>query len=110
MIDWARVTELREETGADDFAEIVEIFLEEVEEEIGKLHDQTGGEILVAAFHLLKGCALNLGFERFSDLCQSAETAAANARAATVDIAKIESAYQASKTEFLKGLSALDAA
>ena len=34
MIDWPRVTELREEVGAEDFEEVVEIFLEEVEERI----------------------------------------------------------------------------
>ena len=29
MIDWARVSELRDEVGAEDFDEVVELFLEE---------------------------------------------------------------------------------
>ena len=32
MIDWDRVQELREEVGAEEFAEVIELFLEEVDE------------------------------------------------------------------------------
>lgn len=34
MIDWARIIELHDEIGADDFNEVVELFLSEVEERI----------------------------------------------------------------------------
>ena len=34
MIDWTRVSELRDEIGAEDFGDVVEIFLEEVEAEV----------------------------------------------------------------------------
>ena len=34
MIDWTRVSELRDEVGAEDFDEVVELFLEEVDEAI----------------------------------------------------------------------------
>ena len=34
MIDWDRVSELRDEVGAEDFLEVVEMFLDEVNEEI----------------------------------------------------------------------------
>ncbi|WP_442970022.1 hypothetical protein [Roseovarius sp. ZX-A-9] len=37
MIDWSRVAELRSEIGAEDFDEVVELFLEEVEAEISVL-------------------------------------------------------------------------
>ena len=30
MIDWQRVNELRDEVGAEDFEEVVDLFLEEV--------------------------------------------------------------------------------
>ena len=33
MIDWNRVAALREEVGAEDFDEVVELFLQEVDEE-----------------------------------------------------------------------------
>ena len=65
MIDWPRVTELREEVGAEDFGEVVEIFLEEVEEVIGKLEGGDRGQ-LEQDLHFLKGSALNLGFDEFS--------------------------------------------
>ena len=32
MIDWKRVRELRDEIGEEDFSEVVDLFLEEVEE------------------------------------------------------------------------------
>ena len=41
MIDWARVSELRDEVGAEDFDEVVELFLEEVDEAIAALRDLT---------------------------------------------------------------------
>ncbi len=68
MIDWTRVSELRDEIGAEDFGEIVEIFLEEVEEEISALRDGVENEALEAKLHFLKGSALNLGFADFATI------------------------------------------
>ena len=34
MIDWNRISTLRDEVGAEDFDEVVELFLDEVEEVI----------------------------------------------------------------------------
>lgn len=104
MIDWDRVTELRDEIGPDDFGEVVELFLDEVETEIETLrvdHDQAR---LEARLHFLKGSALNLGFEEFSRKCQQGETAAAQGEADGVDIPTILSCYAASKSEFLGAL------
>ena len=76
MIDWERVAELRSEIGAEGFAEVVELFLDEVEAMVmamgktpGKLEDE---------LHFLKGSALNLGFRTFSAQCQKGETLAAS--------------------------------
>ena len=41
MIDWARVSERRDEVGEEDFDEVVELFLEEVDEAIAALRDLT---------------------------------------------------------------------
>ncbi|KIC10272.1 histidine kinase [Leisingera sp. ANG-M1] len=104
MIDWPRVTELREEVGAEDFEEVVEIFLEEVEEVIGKL--QGGGSSqLEQDLHFLKGSALNLGFEEFSALCLDGERRSAQGDAESVDVAAIISKFHDSKSAFLTGLS-----
>lgn len=108
MIDWDRVNELRDEIGADDFAEVVEIFLEEVEEEMAKLTDDADQKDIESTLHFLKGSALNLGFSHFSELCQVSEIAARGSD--PVDIAALRSSYAASKAEFLEALEASDAA
>lgn len=105
MIDWTRVNQLREEIGQDDFDEIVEIFLEEVEEEISSLRNDPAPNTLEAKLHFLKGSALNLGFAAFSDLCKSGESAAAQGQTDEIDVASIVSSYDASKSEFLDALS-----
>lgn len=101
MIDWERVEELRDEVGAADFGEVVELFLEEVEEVLARLRVAPEPARLEEDLHFLKGSALNLGFATFSDLCQAGEKAAANGHAAQVDLAEILGAYEHSKPEFL---------
>lgn len=71
MIDWLRMSELREEIGQDGFDEVVDVFLEEAEEVVDRLlkaqvptHED---------LHFLKGSALNLGFVSVAQLCQEGE-------------------------------------
>lgn len=106
MINWDRVIELRDEIGAEDFGEVVELFLEEVEQVIDKLRDHPDLGTLGEDLHFLKGSALNLGFRSFSILCQGGETAAAAGTADTVDVAAILANYSASKQEFQSLLDA----
>ena len=101
MIDWERVSELREEVGAEDFGEVVELFLEEVEEVISKLRTAPNPAEYEDDLHFLKGSALNLGFADFGALCQTGEKAAAEGRQAEVDITQVIASYGASKTSFL---------
>jgi HPt (histidine-containing phosphotransfer) domain-containing protein len=110
MIDWNRAHDLREEIGADEFTEVVELFLEEVETEIAALRETVPLNTLESRLHFLKGSALNLGFERFSKMCQAGETAASDGAADQVDIASILASYDASKVVFLKGLRDMKAA
>lgn len=110
MIDWNRVENLRDEIGADAMGEVVELFLEEVEAEIGKLRDLNDRQDLESQLHFLKGSALNLGFSAFSDLCHAGEVAAAEGRAQGVDLARILACYEASKALFLEGLETIIAA
>ncbi|MEX0305340.1 MAG: Hpt domain-containing protein [Leisingera sp.] len=104
MIDWPRVTELREEVGAEDFEEVVEIFLEEVEEVIGKLQGGDRSQ-LEQDLHFLKGSALNLGFEDFSELCLNGERRSAQGEAENVDVPAIIAKFNDSKSAFLAGMS-----
>ncbi len=99
---------MRNEIGADDFAEVVEIFLEEVEEEMTKLDGDPDRDTLGAVLHFLKGSALNLGFSQFSDQCQNGEGCVRSDL--PVDIGGLKQCYVASKAEFLSALNALDAA
>ncbi|WP_323779159.1 Hpt domain-containing protein [Leisingera sp.] len=104
MIDWPRVTELREEVGAEDFEEVVEIFLEEVEEVISKLQDGDRSQ-LEQDLHFLKGSALNLGFDEFSALCLDGERKSAQGEADDVDVPAIITNFQTSKSAFLTRMS-----
>ena len=105
MINWDRVNELRDEIGEEDFGEVVELFLEEVEQVIDKLRSAPNMNTLGEDLHFLKGSALNLGFRGFSSLCQTGETASSEGRAETVDIAKILDCYDTSKIQFQEGLA-----
>lgn len=102
MIDWNRVDELRDEVGADDFQEVVELFLEEVDEVIERMKTSPDTSRLEQDLHFLKGSSLNLGFAAFSSLCQAGEIAARTGRSEEIDLPKIFDVYAASRAEFLE--------
>lgn len=104
MIHWSRVNELRDEVGAEDFDEVVELFLEEVEEVITRLRENTDLGQLEQDLHFLKGSALSLGFSAFSDLCQDGERKSANGHPETVDVPAILTGFSQSKTLFVTQL------
>ncbi len=108
MIDWKRVAELRDEIGAEDFGEVVDLFLEEVEGEIAVLRGGCAEDALESRLHFLKGSALNLGFRAFSTLCQNGESAAAAGQPQRVDLPATLASFDDSKAEFMAGLSRLD--
>lgn len=104
MIDWSRVNELCGEVGAEDFDEVVELFLEEVEEVIAKLRSVPDPSQLEEDLHFLKGSALSLGFATFSDLCQEGERVSADGHADRVNVTAIIAEFERSKTGFLAEL------
>ena len=110
MIDWSRVEELQSEIGAEDFAEVVELFLDEVEEVIERLRASPDTSRLEEDLHFLKGSALNLGFRAFSVLCQNGETASAAGDASAVELGPILDCFDDSKVEFTGKLEANRAA
>lgn len=73
MIDWDRVTELYNEIGEEDFAEIAAVFLAELEETVEALDGAKETDALRDGYHGLKGAALNLGFSTVAELCTAAE-------------------------------------
>ncbi len=109
MIDWNRVNELRDEIGTDDFAEVVDMFLEEADEVIARMSPTGGSKLLEADLHFLKGAALNLGFADFAALCQDGERGAALGHT-DADLAAVSRIYDLSKSALVAGLAALTAA
>ncbi len=101
MINWARVNELKSDIGPDDIGEVVDLFLEEVEEVIARLRSGEHPGCLEQDMHFLKGSALNLGFDHLGSLCSDAEKKAAGGSAKAVLLAPVLSAYEQSKTEFM---------
>lgn len=104
MIEWARVMELREEIGEEDFDEVVDLFLEEVEEVIDRLRQNVDLTQLEQDLHFLKGSALSFGFSNFSNLCQTGESKSAQGAAETVDLDEIILGFDKSKSQFVTGL------
>lgn len=107
MIDWQRIRELRASTGEADFTEIVDLFLDEVEEALAGLSPGDDAKRLESGMHFLKGSALNLGFTAMSDMCGAAERAAAAGRMDEVDVVAVQRCYAESRDAFLAGLGAL---
>lgn len=101
MIDWDQVDELRQEIGDDDFAEVIHLFLDEVEEVMTRLNSASIPQDIEEGLHFLKGSALNLGFNRLGKICQVGERAAASGQMDNIDLAQLRQVYEASKREFL---------
>ncbi len=100
MIHWPRVRQLRDEVGAEEFDEVIEIFLDEVHEAIALLKQDAQRLQLEQNLHFLKGSALSLGFDQFSRLCQDGERRAAAGQGAEVDLTEILASFDASKSVF----------
>lgn len=110
MIDWGRVCELRDEIGAEDFAEVVQLFLEEADEVAENIGSNKSPQAIESALHFLKGSALNLGFRELAALCQIGEKAAAAGKCDNIDLAQVAALYERSKITFTAGQNAEDAA
>lgn len=105
MIEWSRVDELVDEIGAEDFGEVVELFLDEVEESVKQL-EGCGCDPVVTEeqMHFLKGAALNLGFGALAQLCMKGEKSAASGQPEAVSPAEVRTCYESSREEFEKDL------
>lgn len=110
MIDWGRVHELRDEIGAEDFAEVVQLFLEESDNVTKNMGKDRTPQALESALHFLKGSALNLGFKDLAALCQIDEKAAAAGQCDRIDLVHVVAIYEKSKIAFNAGQKAETAA
>lgn len=108
MIDWARVQQLREEIGIDEFAEVVMMFLDEADDVLARICADEGAPKLRDDCHFLKGAALNLGFESLAALCQSAEKRARDGET-EIELDALRSCYRASRDALTLGMADLAA-
>lgn len=99
MIDWDRIAELQAEVGESGIAEIVSIFLEEVEEGVDQLAAMTDGNQISEKLHFLKGSAQNIGLSEFSALCLEGEMAVRTDPTLRPDIPAIRSALTRAQAE-----------
>lgn len=104
MIDWDRIATLRDEVGSEDFDEVVDLFISEVDETATRLRLTPDLSTLEEDLHFLKGSALNLGFVSLSSLCQKGEKMSAGGQATDVDVGSILAAYDESKIRFIAEL------
>lgn len=100
MIDWTRITDLERDLGPDSFAEVVALFLSEVDTALSGLAPGGDRAQLGPDLHFLKGAGLNLGFQDFAALCQIGETQAALGQADQVDLAAIVACFRLSYVQF----------
>ena len=98
MVNWDRISELRDEVGEDDLAEVLELFCEEVEEVLTELSDADQSS-LKGHLHFLKGSAANIGLDAVSALCRAAEDSLHANPDATVQVGTIRDTYHAARAE-----------
>ena len=104
MIEWDRVAELRDEVGAEDFAEVVELFLDEVEATLARIGADPALDQLERDLHFIKGSALNLGFSELAALCLKGERSARSGHAEAIELPLIAETFRVSRSVFLDGL------
>jgi HPt (histidine-containing phosphotransfer) domain-containing protein len=76
-IDWNHLNSLRDDIGAEDFADVVLLFFAEIGEKLDEMRNSED-QPTPDDFHFLRGSAANLGFVDLVNACQRAESACLN--------------------------------
>lgn len=100
MINMDRISELRDEVGSDDLAEVIQMFCEEVEETLNRISRMSGSDVQ-EDLHFLKGSALNIGLDEVGKLCQEAESALELDATSQPDVESISEAFQSARARLL---------
>ncbi|MEL7211231.1 MAG: Hpt domain-containing protein [Pseudomonadota bacterium] len=101
MIDWTRIDDLKEELGDEDFEEVFEIFLDEVQDSVDSLEAAPTGQALEAILHSVKGNAVTVGFSKLAELAGAGEVNAG--QGADVNLQEITVAHTLSKEAYISG-------
>ncbi|ETX29632.1 Hpt domain-containing protein [Roseivivax isoporae] len=102
MIDWTQVRMLRSEIGEDGFAEVAEVFLEEMAAAVRDL-PAADADALRGALHGMKGAASNLGMAALAEACARAERSDDPAAALPRDV--LARMFDQSRAALLDGLA-----
>ncbi|PRX37188.1 HPt (histidine-containing phosphotransfer) domain-containing protein [Meinhardsimonia xiamenensis] len=108
VIDWKRVEELKDEVGPEDFGDVLEVFLAEMDEMMNRFARAPQTPVTAEELHFLKGSALNLGFAALGALCTELEPACRSGE--PVSTARLTTCYQRSRACFLANLDSGPAA
>ena len=73
-VDWDRLDELKTDIGEEDFADVVMLFVSELQDTLSTL---TPDRAAANDFHFLRGSAANLGLNSLVAACDAAEAACA---------------------------------
>ena len=104
MINWVQVRQLEEDVGAEDFGDVVSLFLAEVDQAVAQLDTiPRDPDALAPALHFLRGSAYNLGFQAFGDYCSEGEKLSLGGRIHEVELTKVAALYCRSKQAFFAG-------
>lgn len=98
MLNMDRIAELKAEVGEDDFAEVFDLFREEVEEVLQALPFVPRAE-LPGKLHFLKGSALNIGLDAVGERCRLEEARLLEDPQATPDVTAIRRLYDQSMSD-----------
>lgn len=106
MIDWGRLRQLCAEVGEEEFAPLLELFLDEIEESIVR-STATGRRHLEVHLHRLHACAVSAGLVDVALLCKQFEECLHRGRPEDVNLGLIGATYTASKRALIAGLPGL---
>ena len=101
MIDWTRINDLKDELGEEDFEEVFEIFLDEVQDSVDSLKNTPESTALEAILHSVKGNAITVGFSKLAELAGAGEVKAG--QGVSVNLQEIAAAHTDSKAAYACG-------
>lgn len=106
-IDFTRLTALRDDIGDDGFCDVAALFVDELNEHLGRLLANPV-RATAADFHFLRGSAANMGFTALVTACETAEAACRSG--AAPDLEALKTAFHGAVDEVRKVLPSLSSA
>lgn len=110
MIDTTRLDQLADEIGRESLAEIVDVFMSEMDETVEKLPEVDSAQAYAAQLHFLKGSALNLGLTAIAVACDEERGAIMTGAERSQNVTQIKALYEKSRAMLLSCVSEMQSA